>query len=294
MSTNWQPISFKATTIGDAWFQALYLVWNHGRHYKITRGSYEGTHRLEFDFVSGFINHPHIRPLTPIMPEAISVPAPTSEHEIDQYFANYLMDPNLAPEEEYRYSSWINGDVQAFRRGIHGGLATLEYLLEQYDPSDPELRFIHRYTRMLTYAASKNLSSKITPIEWVIKHFKEAGHGTNHCYLTVGNPDSNFAYDRPYSTEAERGTSPCLRGLDFKIVGGELLTHAYFRSWDLFSGFCTNLGGITLLNEYVAASLDISPGPIAFTSKGLHVYDFALEPLKTLLRQDGPLGELPS
>jgi thymidylate synthase len=239
----WQPVFIEATTLGDAWFQSLYLVWNHGRRYLITKGSYEGSYRLEFDFVSGFIRHAHIRPLAPIMPEGISIPPPTSDEEIEKYFQDYIMDPNLAPNEEYRYSSWIAGKVS-----------------QEYD---------------------------ISPVEWVIKHFKESGYGTNHCYIQVGNPDSVFAYERPYHTEVERGTSPCLRGLDFKIVENSLFMHAYFRSWDLFSGFCTNLGGLTLLNEYVAFSLpNVQPGPIAFTSKGLHVYDFALEPLKALLRQD--------
>ncbi len=239
----WQPVFFEATTLGDAWFQALYLVWNHGRRYRITKGSYEGAYRLEFDFVSGFIKLPHVKPLAPIMPEAISIPPPTSEEEISQYFANYIMDPGLAPNEEYRYSTWINGKVS----------------------NEVEL----------------------TPVEWVIKHFTEAGYGTNHCFIQVGDPTSVFAYDRPYSSEAERGTSPCLRGIDFKIVENELFMHVYFRSWDLFSGFCTNLGGLTLLNEYVSSSLQgVKPGPIAFTSKGLHVYDFAIEPLKALLRQD--------
>jgi len=238
----WVPIYITATTLGDAWFQCLYQIWNNGRRYKITKGSYEGAYRLEFDFVSGFIKLPHIRPLAPLMPEGVQIPAPTSDEEIEKYFATYIMDPVLEPNEEYRYSTWINGEVK------------------EGSPS---------------------------PVEWVIKHFKEAGYGTNHCYIQVGDPTSIFAYDRPYTTEAERGTSPCLRGIDFKIVENELFMHVYFRSWDLFSGFCTNLGGLTLLNEYISHCLpDVKPGPIAFTSKGLHVYDFALEPLKALLRQD--------
>jgi hypothetical protein len=59
------------------------------------------------------------------------------------------------------------------------------------------------------------------------------------------------------------------------------------NSWDLVGGFPENLGGITLLSEFVAASLgDVEAGPLAFCSKGLHVYDFYLEPLKCLLRAD--------
>jgi thymidylate synthase len=36
-----------------------------------------------------------------------SIPPPTSDEEIDKYFANYLMDDRLLPNEQYRYSSWI-------------------------------------------------------------------------------------------------------------------------------------------------------------------------------------------
>ena len=237
-----KPVFIEATTLGDAWFQLLYQVYHHGRKYLITKGSYEGGYRLEFDFVAGFIHHPHVRPLAPIMPEGIMVGSPTSDDEIDKYFNDYLMDSSLAPNEEYKYATWINGQI--------------------FDSTD------------------------ITAIEWIIKHFKECGYGTNHCFLQVGYPSSNLAYDRSYINENERGTSPCLRGIDFKIVENVLVSHVYFRSWDLFSGFPTNMGGFVLLNEYVAYSLDgIEPGPLAFSSKGLHVYDFALEPLKSLLRE---------
>lgn len=241
ITSPWAPSYITATTLSDAWFQTLYQVYHNGRKYLITKGSYEGSHRLEFDFAAGFIKVPHFRPLSPIMPEVVQVASPTSDEDIHKYFEEYLMDPSLAPNEEYKYATWVNGEI---------------------------------------------LPNRLTPIEWVIDHFRKAGYGTNHCFIQVGNSDSIFAYDRPYTTEAERGTSPCLRGIDFKIVEGVLLTYVYFRSWDLWGGFPVNLGGITLLNEYVAESLgDVEPGPIAFMSKGLHVYDFALDPLKTVLQQ---------
>jgi len=245
---NFKPVFVEGTTLDDTWKQLLYQVYQHGREYKITRGSYEGSKRLEFDFVSGFIQYPHTRPLAPIM-EGSTVPPPTTDEDIETYFANYIMDPTLADNEHYKYSTWIN-----------------KALLNKYKYN---LQYLHE-----------------TPVEWVIKHFQEAGYGNAHCYITIGGNDTNFEYDKPYETEQERGTSPCLRGLDFKIVNNTLLTHVNYRSWDCFSGWPTNMGGFTLLNEYIANHLEgVEPGPLSFACKSLHAYDFQIEPIKMILKR---------
>ena len=237
-----KPVFIETTNLNDTYFSLLWEVWHNGRKYKIDTGSFAGSYRLEFDFVSGFISHPHERPLAPIMPTGIP-PVTTDEKLETEYFPNYLMDSNLGPNEHYRYSSWLNG-------------------IEHY----------------------KEFAIAETPLEWVIKHFKEKGYGNNHCYINIGNVDSGFNYDIPYENETERKTSPCFRGIDFKIKDNKLITSVIFRSWDLYAGFPENMGGITLLNEYVANQLpDVEPGPLAFTSAGLHCYDYQLEPLKAIL-----------
>ena len=101
------PIFISATTLNDAYFSTLWNLWHHGREYTITEGSFKGHKRIEFDFCSGFITLPHERPLAPIMPNLVD--PVTSDEAIEQYFANYLMNPKLSTNEEYRYSSWING-----------------------------------------------------------------------------------------------------------------------------------------------------------------------------------------
>jgi len=237
------------TTLMDTWFQLLYQVWHIGRKYKIDTGSYAGQTRLEFDFVSGMARYPHERPLAPIMPEGI--PVPTTDGDIEKYFANYLMDYNLEDHEHYRYSSWIN------------------------------LPLLNIHAKIV----DSNAPFRESQLEWVIRHFKEKGYGNNHCFINIGNLHSNFAYDKPYRNESERLTSPCLRGIDFKIKGGKLIVGVIFRSWDLYSGWPENMGGFTLLNEYVAEQLDgVEAGPLCFTSMGLHCYDFQIEPLKQILR----------
>ena len=227
-----KPFYVEGINIDDVWFQLLSGIQDHGMRYKIDSGSYAGEYRLEYPFASGWMSNPHIRPLAPIMPESSPLPAPTDDNKIAEYFANYIMDPDLEPNEEYRYSSWINQDL---------GVGE-------------------------------------SPVDWIIRHFKERGYGNNHCFIQVGNPDSILSYDRPYSTEVDRGTTPCLRGLDFKIKDGKLITTAYFRSWDLFAGFPENCGGFVLLNEFLAEHLEgVEPGPLAFASAGLHCYSYQLD-----------------
>lgn len=252
------PVNIIARDLNDAYFSLLWEVWHHGRKYKITSGSFEGNYRLEFDYVSGFIHNPHVRPLAPMMPEGI--PTVTTDEELDKYFANYLMDSNLADNEHYRYSSWLNGT-------------------DHYN----EFKFYQRNEN--DFYKTVNISLEETPIEWVIRHFKEKGHGNNHCYINIGNVDSGFNYDIPHKNENERRTSPCFRGIDFKIKEEYLITSVIFRSWDLYAGFPENMGGFTLLNEYVAHEVGVKPGPLAFTSAGLHCYDYQLDPVMAILNK---------
>ena len=260
---NLEPIQIVANDLNDAYFTLLSHVWNHGRKYKIDTGSFAGASRLEFDFCSGFIRYPHSRPLSPIMPEGIP-PVTTDEKLLTEYFPNYLMNPELEGNEHYRYSSWINGTdhYKEFK------LIEIESGLGKYGD----------------IVSSKYRDE--TPLEWVIRHFKEKGYGNNHCYINVGNVDSGFNYDIPYEHEGDRRTSPCLRGIDFKIKNHYLIMSVVFRSWDLYAGFPENMGGLTLLNEYICDQLhDVQPGPLAFTSAGLHAYDYQLEPINSILKK---------
>ena len=99
---NWNPVFIRARDLDDAWHQLLWNVNEYGRRYKISSGSFEGSERLSFDFVSGFISNPHTEPLSPRMPEGSNLPPPCTDEDAYQYFANYLMDAKLAPNEHYK------------------------------------------------------------------------------------------------------------------------------------------------------------------------------------------------
>ena len=262
MSSKFKPIFVEGTNLDDVWFRLLWNVFEHGRQYYIDSGSFSGDYRCTFDHVSGFIHHPHTRPLAPTMPESSTLPPPTTDDEIEQYFANYLMNSDLAENEDYRYATWIVGGDYEIPKG-----ATVKV----------RDGFHKNFWDEALIIAVPN------QIKWIIDHFKQKGLGNAHCYLTVGYPESNFAYDEKYQNETERRTSPCLRGLDFRIVDDCLLTHVIYRSWDLVGGWPTNMGGFTLLNEYVADAIGVDPGPLSFSCKDLHAYSHQYEYLKQRL-----------
>ena len=179
--------------LDETWFELLRQLYRYGRRYKIDAGSFAGAERLEFDFVSGTILEPiqytegGVRlPLAVTVPQGI--PAPTTDEAIENYFVEYLMNGELSPNEHYRYSTWLRGG---------------KYAIPNFD-----LNGIKQEAMVLVP----------DQVQWCIDHYKRVGFGNNHCCMAVGYPESNFAYDKKYSNEMERGTSPCLRIVDTKIV----------------------------------------------------------------------------
>ncbi|MCK5015497.1 MAG: hypothetical protein KAS32_00330, partial [Candidatus Peribacteraceae bacterium] len=217
-----KPVFIEANDLDDAWHQLLWNLHEYGRRYPVTSGSHSGEDRIAFDFVSGFIKDPHQRPLTPRMPvEGIPGPIDGGDEQIDDYFAKYLMFSDFEDDEEeknneYKYATWINGDHE------------------------------HNKTNLCGYSQ----------VDWIINHFKTQGYGNDHCFITIGNPDTNKNYDRPFmlcdecghlskkdirvglcekcgskkiqTDDTVRGTSPCLRGLDFRVIDGYLTTHVVY------------------------------------------------------------------
>ena len=110
-------------------------------------------------------------------------------------------------------------------------------------------------------------------IEEVIKMYKRDGFNTNQAFMTVGNEESINLPD-----------PPCLRSIDTRIRDGKLNFVVYFRSWDLWAGFPSNLAAIQLLKEYMASEIGVEDGEIAAMSKGLHLYEYAWDLAKVVAR----------
>ncbi len=107
----------------------------------------------------------------------------------------------------------------------------------------------------------------------VIEMYKRDGFNTNQAYMAVGNENS---IDLP--------DPPCLRMIDTRIRNGKLNFVVYFRSWDLWAGFPSNLAAIQLLKEYMASEIGVGDGELLAMSKGLHLYDYAWELARAVVR----------
>jgi len=201
-----------ARDLPDAWFQALWAVLDFGREFTIDRGSYAGSKRLEFDWVTVHIKYPGTRPLLPDIPAHFGIPNPVKEDYLDGYLP-YLMTDEKKEGEDYTYGQRIHWQI-------------------------PQ----------------------------ICETYKEHGYRNNQLVLQVAQPDDLNLVD-----------PPCLRHIDTRIQDGKLHFFVYFRSWDLWGGFPANLGAIQLLKEYMAAEIGVEDGEIVASSKGLHLYDYAVD-----------------
>ncbi len=220
----------RAKTISDAWFQLIYNVFDHSYTQKIQKGSFEKEqHRLQYQGLAAFIEHPS-EDMIPVIPPALGIPSPTTMDYINDYFANYLMDPALAENETYKYASRIQHPMPK------GG----------------------------------------TQLDRVIAMLKETPL-TNQAIVEIGSPDD---HDVCIGNDGNLDP-PCLRLLDFKAVPAAddlvLSLTCYFRSWDLWAGFPTNLGGLELLKSYVASEAGLKSGPMYAYSAGAHIYGYQEE-----------------
>ena len=117
------------------------------------------------------------------------------------------------------------------------------------------------------YTYGQYLEKQITE---VIRMYKEDGFNTNQAFMAVGDNKSIYLDD-----------PPCLRSIDTRVRYGELHFIAYFRSWDLWAGFPSNLAAIQLLKEYMAEEIGVADGELIAMSKGMHLYDYAWELAKS-------------
>ena len=107
----------------------------------------------------------------------------------------------------------------------------------------------------------------------VIRMYKEYGHNTNQAFMAVGDSQSIYLSD-----------PPCLRSIDTRIRDNKLHFAVYFRSWDLWAGFPSNLAAIQLLKEYMADEIGVGDGEIIASSKGLHLYEYSWDLARTVAR----------
>jgi len=137
-------------------------------------------------------------------------------------------------------------------------------------PSPTSMEYIENYLPYLMtahkadgeqYTYGQYLEKQISE---VIRMYKEDGYNTNQAFMAVGDSQSIFLSD-----------PPCLRGIDTRIRDNKLHFVVYFRSWDLWAGFPSNLAAIQLLKEYMSSEIGVGDGEIIAMSKGMHLYEYS-------------------
>lgn len=241
-----QQVHIDAFDLDDAWFQCLSAILEKGHVYTITRGSYAGQKRLEFDFVTVRVRKPSHQ-IIPIIPEGMNIPSPTDMNYIQGYLA-YLMTGTKTETEDYTYGERL---------------------------VDPRVKVTED---VCGKQMSREMPLHVNQIEEVIKMYKTQGHGTNQAVMEIGMPSDIKLVD-----------PPCLRLIDTRIRYGKLHFVLYFRSWDLWGGFPSNLGGLQLVKQYMSEEIGVGDGEIIAVSKGLHLYDYSWELAK--LRTSKPASQ---
>ncbi|MFH1045567.1 MAG: thymidylate synthase [Candidatus Omnitrophota bacterium] len=135
-------------------------------------------------------------------------------------------------------------------------------------------RLVDPKVKIETGSSEKKMVSEMplqcNQIEEVIKMYKTQGFGTNQATMEIGMP-SDIKLNDP----------PCLRIIDTRVRYGKLHFMLYFRSWDLWGGMPSNLGGLELVKQYMAEEIGVENGEIIACSKGLHLYEYAWELAKS-------------
>ncbi|MCU0665942.1 MAG: thymidylate synthase [Candidatus Omnitrophica bacterium] len=230
-----EPAFIDAFDLDDAWFQTLSAILEKGHIYTITKGSYEGQRRLEFDFAVVKVKKPSHQ-IIPIIPEGMSIPAPTDMDYIQGYLS-YLLTGTKTATEDYTYGERL---------------------------VDPKVKLKGKYA--VQDPLEKEMPLEVNQIEEVINLYKTKGFGTNQATMEIGMPSDIKLID-----------PPCLRIIDTRIRYGKLHFILYFRSWDLWGGFPSNLGGLQLVKQYMADEIGVDDGEIIAVSKGLHLYEYSWE-----------------
>jgi len=253
-----RPFYLEAKTISDAWFQLLLNLFDNSYVQDIQRGSFElEQHRLQYPGIGVYIEYPYYD-IVPVIPPALGLPAPTTMEYIEEYFTNYLMDPKLGTNETYKYASRIHERIPEDINSDRPWRSQLEFIIDML---------------------------KKTPL-------------TNQAVIEIAKPSDVTCC----VGNDGKNDPPCLRLIDFKVLpvkapiqgaGYEkqnalveykdvwyqltLTVSVYFRSWDLWAGFPSNLGGIELLKQYVAEETGLVNGPMYAYSAGAHIYGYQEE-----------------
>ena len=140
----------------------------------------------------------------------------------------------------------------------------LQYLMTDKKAENELYTYGERLTNPRVVIEGKEYTLGLNPVQEVIDIYRQNKAGTNQAIMEVGMPQDILLED-----------PPCLRLIDTRLMEGKLHFVLYFRSWDLWAGFPSNLAAIQLLKEYMCQEIGVEDGSITAISKGLHLYEYS-------------------
>jgi len=232
------PIIITARDLGDAWFQLMEQCYLHGRDYVVGEGSYAGCQTRREIPALVHITHPGTRPLLPVMPPGMETlnPVPGGIEWVENDYVPYLLTDRKMPGEEYTYGQRLTAPAEQVR-----WKGSSMYVDDVHLPAQGQL-------------------------EACIAKLRR-GPGNNQACMTVALPG-----------DVHLANPPCLRLIDCRLHPpgssdhGQLQLFIYFRSWDVYSGFPSNMAALVYLQEYMASEIGCQPGEISAFTKGAHLY----------------------
>jgi thymidylate synthase len=139
----------------------------------------------------------------------------------------------------------------------------LQYVMTDKKQENELYTYGERLTNPKVLLRGKEEVLGVNPVQEVIDIYKANKPGTNQAIMEVGMPQDILLED-----------PPCLRLIDTRMMDGRLHFVLYFRSWDLWAGFPSNLAAIQLLKEYMCHEIGCEDGSMVAVSKGLHLYEY--------------------
>jgi len=263
-----------ATDLPDAWFQSIYKVIEIGRDFRIDRGSYAGSLRLEFDWFSVQIKQPWATPMLPQLPAHYGFPNPVESDFIDEYLP-YLMTGEEKEGESYTYGQRICN--YPIPDNFHEDPNLKDLLIDEIEELK-ELGIIRSEVKEVGIDTLSGLRKHLKKVYFLNQMellnwtYSNKGERNNQMVLQVAHPSDMLIKD-----------PPCLSLIDTRIQDGKIIFFPYFRSWDLWGGFPANLQAIEMMKQYVASMIGVENGEMIASSKGLHIYKYAWE-LSEMLR----------
>lgn len=159
--------TIEAIDLPDLWFQAVYAILEEGRRVVVDSGSFAGETRLEFDYFTGRVKFPGTKPLLPVIPDHLGIPAPVDIDYIEgngkgRSYLEYIMFSERNEGETYTYGERLRGRK---RLKIEEGFSSYP--------------------------------SKVDQVELVIERYKKDGYQTNQLIMQVGETEDILLEDPP-------------------------------------------------------------------------------------------------